>query len=187
MPRVPVHTVDDAPTEARETLDTLGTKTGKVLNIFAEMAHAPVLLKMYAQTEQLLREESSLDAPTRQAIHLTVANVNGCTYCEAAYTGAARRAGHSAQDCLDIRRGELPADQKLSALLAVTREIAASTGYVEDATWDGAIEAGWSQSELLEAYADVVRTIMTSYFNHLVGTESDLREAPPLEPSGGRR
>lgn len=181
MPRVPVHSVDDAPTESRDTLAALGRKTGKVLNIFAEMAHAPVLLKMYAQTEQLLREESSLEERTRQAIHLTVANVNGCTYCEAAYTGAARRAGHSAEDCLDIRRGELPTDPKLSTLLAVTRRIAASTGYVEDATWDGAIAAGWSESELLEAYAEVVRTIMTNYFNHLVGTETDLPEAPPLD------
>lgn len=181
MPRVPVHTVDDAPTESRETLDALGRKTGKVLNIFAEMAHAPALLKMYAHTEQLLREESSLDERTRQAIHLTVANVNGCTYCEAAYTGAARRAGHSAEDCLDIRNGELPADQKLSALLAVTREIAANTGYVADATWDGATEAGWSEREILEAYAEVVRTILTNYFNHLVGTETDLPEAPPLD------
>jgi len=57
------------------------------------MAHAPALLEMYARTEQLLRDESSLDERTRQAIHLTGANVNECGYCQAAYTGAARPAG----------------------------------------------------------------------------------------------
>lgn len=87
MPRVPVHTVDDAPAESRETLKAQGERVGKVINIFAEMAHAPALLKMYATTEQLLREESSLDEATRRAIHLTVANVNACAYCQAAYTG----------------------------------------------------------------------------------------------------
>ncbi len=181
MPRVPVHTVDDAPPESQETLEALGKQVGKVINIFGEMAHAPALLKMYATTEQLLREESSLDELTRQAIHLTVANVNACEYCQAAYTGAAKGAGASDDDAKAMRRGELPGDDKLTALLAVSREIAANTGYVDDTTWKTAIESGWSEAQILEAYAEVVRTIMTNYFNHLVGTDIDLPEAPPLD------
>ncbi len=181
MPRVPVHTIDDAPDDSREALRTQGERVGKVINIFAEMAHAPALLKMYATTEELLREESSLDEPTRQAIHLTVANVNDCDYCQAAYTGAAKAAGHSEDDTVAIRRGILPDDDRLTALLQVAREIAANSGYVEDTTWKAAREAGWSDKEILEAYADVVRTIMTNYFNHLVGTEVDLPEPPPLD------
>lgn len=181
MPRVPVHTIDDAPEDSRETLHALGERTGKVINIFGEMAHAPALLEMYATTENLLREESSLDEQTRQAIHLTVANVNDCGYCQAAYTGAAKVAGHSEDDTVAIRRGTVPDDDKLTALLQVAREIAANTGYVEDATWTAAREAGWSDREILEAYADVVRTIMTNYFNHLVGTDVDLPEPPSLD------
>lgn len=181
MPRVPVHSVDDAPAESRQTLESLGKQFGTVLNIFAEMSHAPALLKMYATTENMLREESSLDGKTRQAIHLAVANVNGCEYCEAAYTGAAKAAGFTIEETKQIRRGELPDDAKLTALLAIARELAANTGYVDDSTWTAATEAGWSEKEILEAYADVIRTIMTNYFNHLVGTEVDRPEAPPLQ------
>ncbi len=181
MPRVPVHTVDDAPAESRETLEALAKRTGKLINIHAEMAHAPALVKMYATTEQLLRDESSLDEATRQAIHLTVANVNGCDYCQAAYTGTAKRAGFDTEQTKAIRRGALPDDERLTALLAVAREIAANTGYVDDATWKDAIDVGWSEQELLESYAEVVRTILTNYFNQLVGTEIDLPEAPPLD------
>lgn len=181
MPRVPVHTVDDAPAESRDALQAQGERVGKVINIFAEMAHAPALLHMYATTEDLLREESSLDDRTRQAIHLTVANVNGCEYCQAAYTGAAKAAGFDVEETKAIRRGELEDDERLTALLAVAREIAANTGYVEDATWTAAVDAGWSERELLEAYADVIRTIMTNYFNHFVGTEVDLPAAPALD------
>ncbi len=181
MPRVPVHTVDDAPARSKETLEALGRRTGKVINIFAEMAHAPALLNMYATTEQLLRDQSSLDEKTRQAIHLTVANVNGCDYCQAAYTGTAKAAGFEVEETKAIRRGELPDDDRLSALLAMSREIAANTGHVEDSTWKSATDAGWSEKELLEAYAEVVRTIMTNYFNHLVGTEVDLPEIPELD------
>ena len=180
MPRVPVHTIADAPAESRATLEALGQQVGKVINIFGEMAHAPALLEMYATTEQLLRERSSLDEATRQAIHLAVAHTNACDYCQAAYTGAAKAAGHSEEATLDIRRGTL-ADERLSALLDVSREIAANTGYVEDATWKPALDQGWTEQQLLEAYAEVVRTIMTNYLNHLVGTELDLPAAPPLE------
>ena len=181
MPRVPVHTVESAPADSRETLDALSKKVGKVLNIHGQMAHAPALLKMYATIEQLLSEESSLEQRERTAIHLTVANVNGCDYCQAAYTGTARAAGHTVEDTKAIRRGALPDDARLTALLAVAREIAASTGYVDDATWKAAVDAGWSEQQLLEAHAEVIRTTTTNYFNHLVGTEIDLPEAPPLD------
>ncbi|MBW3662758.1 MAG: carboxymuconolactone decarboxylase family protein [Actinobacteria bacterium] len=181
MPRVPVHTVDDAPDESRETLEALGKRLGKVINIHAEMAHAPVLLEAYATLEGILREKSSLGEPVRQAIHLTVANVNACDYCQAAYTGAAKAAGHSQEDTLAIRRGEVPGDDRLTAMLKVCREVAANKGYVDDIAWKNALGSGWTESELLEGYAEVVRTIFTNYFNHMVGTELDLPAASPLE------
>lgn len=180
MPRVPVHTVDDAPAESRGTLVELEQRFGKVINIFGEMAHAPALLETYAAMERTLRATSSLGERVRQAIHLTVANVNECHYCQAAYTRAARAAGFSDEETVAIRRGELPDDGRLTALLQVAREIAAQRGHVEDPTWKTALDAGWSEKELLETYADVVRTILTNYFNHLVGTEVDLPPPPPL-------
>jgi len=97
------------------------------------------------------------------------------------HTVAAKAAGHSEEATKDIRRGALPNDQKLTALLDVAREIAANTGDVEDATRKTAVDAGWSEKELLEGYAEVIRTIMTNYFNHLVGTGLDLPAAPALD------
>ncbi|MDZ7679623.1 MAG: carboxymuconolactone decarboxylase family protein [Acidimicrobiales bacterium] len=180
MPRTPVHTPDTAPEESKERLGQLTENVGKTLNIFAEMAHAPVVLETYVTMEQLLASTSSLDEPTRQAIHLTVAQVNDCSYCQAAYTGAAQKAGHSKEATLDIRRGEVPDAPALTALLTLTRQVAANKGHVDDATWAAAIDAGWSDRQILEAYAEVVRTIFTNYFNHLVGTELDLPEVPEL-------
>lgn len=180
MPRTPVHTTDTAPEESKERLGQLTENVGKTLNIFAEMAHAPVVLETYATMEQLLASTSSLDAPTRRAIHLTVAQVNDCSYCQAAYTGAAQAAGHSKETTLDIRRGEVPDAPALTALLTLTRQVAANKGHVDDAAWAAAIDAGWSERQILEAYAEVVRTIFTNYFNHLVGTELDLPAAPEL-------
>jgi hypothetical protein len=43
------------------------------------------------------------------------------------------------------------------------------------------LETGWSDVELLDAYADAVRTILTDHFKHLVGTDLDLPAAPDLD------
>ncbi len=178
MPRVPVHDQDSAPDEGRQALEHQSSRVGKILNIFGEMAHAPALINMYDTVENLLSEQSSLDPPTREAIHLTVAAVNACEYCQAAYAGSSKQAGFTDEQTIQIREGDVEDDPRLTALLSVAREIAANKGYVDDATWKTAVDAGWSDRELLEAYADVVRTILTNHFNHLVGTELDLPPAP---------
>lgn len=179
MPRVPVHTVESAPDAAKENLRAVTERVGKTLNIFGEMAHAPVVLNSYVQLETRLASESSLDQRTRAALHLTVANVNGCDYCQAAYTGQAKANGFSDDDAKAIRAGDV-SDAQLQAAIAVAREIAANKGYVDDSTWSAALEAGWTDAQLLEVFMEVVRTILTNYFNHLVGTDLDLPAAPAL-------
>lgn len=180
MSRIPVHTVADAPAASTEHLDALTQRVGKTLNIFGAMAHAPVVLDGYVTIEKLLAEGSSHGDDIRQAIHLTVANVNDCTYCQAAYTGAAKKAGWSTEQTKQIRRGHVEGDERTTTLLQVARQIAGNKGYVEDRVWKEAVDAGWTEAELLEAFADVIRTLYTNYFNHLVGIELDLPEPPEL-------
>jgi AhpD family alkylhydroperoxidase len=180
MTRVHVHDTASAPEGSKEPLERQSKRVGKTINIFGAMAHSPALIGLYDAAEHLLGERSNLDRKTREAIHLTVANVNDCDYCQAAYTGAAKAQGFSEAETIQIRLGDLDDDEKLTALLAVARAIAADRGHVDDAVWEAALDAGWSDVELLDTYADVVRTVMTNWFNHLVDTELDLPAAPPL-------
>jgi AhpD family alkylhydroperoxidase len=181
LSRIPYHDVDSAPEASRDALKRQSERVGKTLNIFGAMAHSPAVMNLYDTMEDLLGDISNLDAATREAIHLTIANVNECHYCQAAYTGSAKAKGFSEEQTVQIRRGRVEGDDELTALLAFARELATNQGYVDDATWKAAQEAGWSEVELLDAYADVVRTILTNYFNHLVGTELDLPQPPALD------
>lgn len=181
MPRVPVHSVDDAPEASREPLERHSKRLGRTLNIHGAMAHSPAVIGLYDAAEQVLAERSRLDQKTRDAIHLTVANVNECSYCQAAYSWAAKARGFTDEQTIQIRKGAVDGDDKLTVLLAVARQIAERRGHVDDASWQAALDAGWSDVELLDTYADVVRTVMTNYFNHLVDTELDLPPALPLE------
>jgi AhpD family alkylhydroperoxidase len=180
MTKVPIHDLETAPVGSREPLARQAERIGRVINIFGAMANSPVLMEMYDLVETHLSKNSNLDNATRQAIHLTVAAVNDCDYCQSAYTGAAKAAGFEIDETIQIRQGRVVGQPKLTALLTLSRQIADNRGWVDDSAWAGAVAAGWSNEEILDAYSDVVRTILTNYFNHLVGTEHDLPEVPPL-------
>jgi len=105
MPRVPVHTIDDAPEQSRETLRGLGRRMGRLLNIHAEMAHAPVVLAAYQGIQQAITAHGSFDARTREAIALAVAAVDNCAYCQSAHTAGGQAVGWSLEETFAIRVG----------------------------------------------------------------------------------
>jgi AhpD family alkylhydroperoxidase len=181
MPRVPVHAIDDAPEQSREGLRGLARRMGRLLNIHGEMAHAPVVLAAYQGIQQAIAGHGSFAARTREAIALAVAAVDNCAYCQSAHTAGGQAAGWSLAETVAIRDGTALLDPKLASLLAAAREIAGNVGYVADATWQAAQEAGWTDAELAELFAHVAANLFTNYFNHYVQTEPDLPAAPGLE------
>lgn len=180
MPRIPVHSLDDAPTPARPQLEALARHRGRVSNIHGEMAHAPVVLAAYAGMRAAIAEHATFDAATREAVALAVAAVDECDYCQAAHTGAARKAGLSLEQTIAIRADSVDFDPKLAALLVLARQAAANVGAVSDAAWKDALAAGWTDTELTELFAHVAANLFTNYFNHYAGTELDLPAAPDL-------
>jgi AhpD family alkylhydroperoxidase len=180
VPRTPVHTLDSAPEQTRPTLEQLRAQMGKLLNIHAEMAHSPVVLAAYAGIQDAIAQHGSFDAATREAIALAVGAVDHCDYCQSAHTLGGKAAGLTEQQTVAIREGHSSGDAKLDALLAVVRQAAGQVGHVEDNSWKQALEAGWSDAELSEAFAHLAVNLYTNYFNHYVGTELDIPPAPGI-------
>jgi AhpD family alkylhydroperoxidase len=180
MPRIPVHTVDTAPEDSRDPLKVLEAKFGKVLNIHGEMAHSPVVLQSYAAVQNVIADDGTFDPRTREAIALAVGNVDHCRYCQSAHTVAGKAAGLSEEQTVAIRENRVDFDPKLAALLAVAREATGNVGEVDDDTWQAALDAGWTDTELTELSVHVTLNLFTNYFNHMVGTELDLHAAPGL-------
>jgi uncharacterized peroxidase-related enzyme len=180
MPRFPVHTVEDAPEASRAALEAARRKFGTVLNITGELAHAPVVIAVYAAMNQAIAEHGTFDAATREAIALAVGNQDGCAYCQSAHTLSAKRAGFTEQQTIDIRGGRAGFDSRLDALLAVAREIAAKVGEVSDDTYERARAAGWSEQQLAELFAHVAANMFTNYFSHYARAELDIPAAPGI-------
>ncbi len=180
MARIPVHTTQSAPEQSRDELSSLEAKFGKVINIHGEMAHSPVVLQAYVAIQQVIADYGSFDARTREAIALAVGNADQCGYCQAAHTGGGKAAGLSDDEMIAVRRGAAEFDAKLDALLTLAREYTLNTGTVDDATWQAALDAGWTDEELTELSTHVTLNLYTNYFNHFVETDLDLPAAPAL-------
>ena len=180
MPRIPVHTVESAPADSRAELKDLESKFGKVLNIHGGMAHSPVVLQSYIALQRVIADYGSFDGRTREAIALAVANVDECSYCQAAHSAGGKAAGLTVEEMVQVRRDSVGFDAKLAVLLILAREMTANKGTVSDASWNQALEAGWSDTELTELSTHVTLNLFTNYFNHLVDTELDLPAAPSL-------
>ncbi|EXF23843.1 alkylhydroperoxidase [Nesterenkonia sp. AN1] len=180
MTRVTPATTETAPQNSQAELKNLEKQFGKVLNIHGAMATSPVVLQAYVALQQVIEDYGTFDAKTREAIALAVGNVDECTYCQSAHTQGAKAAGLSEEQTIAIRRGEVDFDPKLAALLQVAREATAEKGNVDDATWQAALDAGWSAEELTELTTHVALNLYTNYFNHMVQTELDVPAAPSL-------
>jgi AhpD family alkylhydroperoxidase len=177
MPRIPAHNLDTAPPAIHDTLKALQQRYGKIFNVHAGMAHSPIVLAAYTALDAAIAEHATFDAPTQEAIALAVAAADRCDYCQAAHTGGAVKAGLVLQTTVAIRAGQ-PVEAKLDALLAVARQAATDIGKVDEATWQHALNAGWTLEQLTELFAHLVLNIFTNYFNHYAHTELDLPPAP---------
>jgi AhpD family alkylhydroperoxidase len=145
MTRVPVHTVESAPEASRDTLKSLEAQFGKVLNIHGAMAQSPVVLDVYAALQHSISEMGTFDGKTREAMALAVAGVDKCEYCQAAHTAGGKAEGLTEAETVDARRST-SSDPKLQALLTVVREQMTNLGNVSDATYQAALDAGWTDA-----------------------------------------
>lgn len=180
MPRIPSHSLETAPEVTRTELQHAAkqTPTGELLNLHAQMAHAPAVLASYTGIRKALDELGTFDAKTRTAVMLTVGNVDGGDYSLATVSLLAKRAGWSEEQIRALASGSFAGDERLAALLAVVREATATTGHVHETTWKAALEAGWSDQQLAEAFAYIGLILYVDYFVHYADTELDLPPAP---------
>jgi hypothetical protein len=177
MTRIPITRLETASPAAKALLDQIRERSlspDTLLNLHAQMAHAPAVLASYLGVRRALEELSSFDFKTRSAIMLTVSVADDATYATAVNTVLAARAGWTPAQVERIRAGTFEEEEKLASLLEVVRQAARTIGHVEDAAWQAALSAGWTDAELAEAFASVALTMMVDYFVHFAQTPLDV-------------
>ena len=161
-----------------QLLQNVEKNMGKVINILGTMAHSPAVLKAFLGFSQSL-SEGDLPLPLRERIALAIGEATGCQYCVAAHTGLARKAGLTAEEILDARRGRA-SDEKTAVGLELALKIVKEQGFVSDEDLERARGAGYSDGEICEIVAVVALNLFTNYFNHVADTDIDFPEVPAL-------
>jgi alkylhydroperoxidase family enzyme len=191
MTRIPSHTIENAPAAARPLLaDMLQfSPTGRLLNLHAQLAHAPAVLEAYVSIRRATGRPGTLDQPVRTALMLATAGACGSEYAQAITGMLAARSGWRPDQVAALREGRDLAEEKTGALVSVVREAAANSGQVSDATWSLAAGLGWTDEQLAEAFGYLGLVVFTSYFLNYAATELDIPagQAGAAGPSGAGR
>ena len=96
----------EASAEVRAVYEDIRTtrKTDYVNNFWRALANHPPTLKRTWESVKEVTAPGALDALTKEMVYLAVSATNGCNYCIASHTVAARKAGMT-----DAMLGELMA------------------------------------------------------------------------------
>jgi alkylhydroperoxidase family enzyme len=176
MARIPTHTIEDAPAAAQPLLAEMiqFSPTGRLLNMHAQMAHAPAVLEAYVSIRRATARHGTLDQQVRTALMLAAAAADGSRYAVAIISLLALRSGWRPDQVEALLAGRDAGEDKTDALVAVIREAADDHGSVSQATWDNATGHGWTDEHLAEAFGYLGLTVFTSYFLNYAATEFDL-------------
>ena len=103
-----LHEYEEASPEVRAVYDDIMQTRGTdwINNFWKALAHDPATLRRTWESVKQIMAPGALDAVVKEMIYLAVSATNGCGYCIASHTAAARKAGMT--------------DAMLAELMAVT-------------------------------------------------------------------
>jgi AhpD family alkylhydroperoxidase len=164
--------MESAPDGSKPALRQLQSAFGVLPNIAGAMATSPVLINSLVGLFGNVHG-GSFTEPQVQAVLLTDAVVNACSWAVAFHTTLALREGIDPADAQAIREGRLPQDRKLAALSALARTLIEKRGHLSDQDIDRFVAAGFGKDHLLEVIAIVAASTITNYTGSVT--------KPPLE------
>jgi hypothetical protein len=176
MSRIPTHTVDDAPQACRGLLENViqFSPTGRPLNLHGQMAHSPAVLVAYTSLRAATAEHGTVGPRLSAALMLTAGSVVGNDYVIAITSRLALLAGWTDDQVAALRGGTATGDAKVDAIAGLVREAAANSGKVSDATWTKALDGGWNDEQLTEAFAYLGLAVFTAFFLNYAQTDLDV-------------
>ena len=153
MSRFRIHDQESAPEGSQPVLKGATRSGGQLPNFLGVLAGAPAALRGYVRFRAELRR-GTLPRETVERIGLAVASLHRSEPDLAQHALAARDAGIGVDEVRRARQWD-SADAPQAALLRWLRPLAEQAGAVPAHLHEEALEAGWTEEQLLEAVATV--------------------------------
>ena len=172
MSRFELHTINNAPEEAKPLLEQANREYGMVPGLYQVMAGSPELLKSYFALHELF-DKTDLNVDERNLLWLAISVENECHYCVPAHTAIAKQQGVS-EDIINALRDNTPlANTKLEALRTLTLTLIRNRGRATNEELDVFFNAGFKPRHVLDILVGIAQKTLSNYTNHLADTEVD--------------
>jgi len=162
---------ENATGKARELLNAVQQRTGRIPNMVRLMANSPATLDAYLRFAVALLD-ARLDKGISDLIALAVAQASGSDYTLSAVHALARNGGLAAEDIAAARTAHAK-DPKTAAALGFAARLVERRGHLSVTDVDALRRAGFGDGEVTEIVAFVVLNIFRSYFNLIAAPEID--------------
>ncbi len=170
MSRLPIHSTDSAPPEARERLRAAEQANGFLPNLLGVLANAPTALETY-QVVGAINARNSLTPAEREVVQITAAVYNDCGFCVAGHTKLAYRKLQLPQALVEaLRNTTALEDPKLDALARFTLQVLERRGQVTDRALYDLHAAGYGDAQALDVVLGVSLATLCNYANNLAQT-----------------
>lgn len=166
MSQLPIHTVDTAPPEARQTLQEAKAQFGFLPNLLGKLANAPAALEAYLAVNAAFNR-TSLDALQRQIVLLATSAANRCPYCVAAHSMLARAAGADEATVEAVRSGRPVDDEQVEALRRFTAHLVERRGQADTAETQRFLQAGFERPQIYEVITGITQKTLSNYADHV--------------------
>lgn len=158
--------------KSKDLFNAVQRKLGMVPNMMRTMGNSPAVLSGYLSFSGALAE-SSLGTKLEEQIALTVANINGCEYCNAAHSFIGEKLAGLSLDTIENARVANSVDPKSQAALSFAKLMVIERGRVSASDIESLKQAGFDEAAIAEIIAHTALNIFTNYFNNAVGTVVD--------------
>jgi uncharacterized peroxidase-related enzyme len=173
MSQLPIHTVESAPSEARDALKEASAKFGFLPNLLGKLANAPAAVEAYLAISAAFNR-TSLNPLERQVVLLTTSFVNKCPYCVAAHSMLAGAAGAGTAAVEALRDGRPVADERLEALRRYSAHLVVRRGQADPRETERFLDAGFDKAQIYEVITGIAQKTLSNYADHV--------ELIPLDP-----
>lgn len=171
---LPLRSNDDAPGDAGAQLQAVEQRLGRVPNMYRAMANSAGLLATYLDGYERFRSGSGLSTAEQEVVFLTISRFNECDYCMAAHSFIAEVMSKTPPDVVAaLREDRAVGDERMAALIGMTRSLLVTSGRPDDADVEAFREAGFTDAQVLELLLAISVKTISNWTNHLFGTEVD--------------
>jgi alkylhydroperoxidase family enzyme len=162
MQAFPIHTLESAPEQSRQSLETLQGGFGMIPNIAGVMSTSPVLIDSLVGLFQKVHGGSFSEGQI-QILLLTNAVTNACPWAVAFHSALALKADVPSADVQAIRDRQSPQDPENAALSTLARTLIKKRGNLDHLEVSRFLQAGFERAHLLEVIAVIAASTITNY------------------------